>query len=75
MAPRNITGPASALLGFAQSPDPVRTLNWGQPIGADTLTGTDNGPAEAMTNYGQAVPAQSVAPGSYPETITATVTY
>jgi spore coat protein U-like protein len=72
---RSMTGPASALLGYALFSDSARTVNWGQTIATDTVTGTGNGSAQAITVYGQAAAAQYVAPGSYADTITATVTY
>ena len=72
---RKMTGPASALLGYALFSDAARTVNWGQTIGTDTVTGTGNGSAQALTVYGQVVAGQYVAPGSYTDTITATVTY
>jgi spore coat protein U-like protein len=70
-----MTGPASALLGYALFSDASRTVNWGQTIGTDTVTGTGNGAAQAITVYGQATAGQFVAPGAYTDTITATVTY
>jgi spore coat protein U-like protein len=72
---RSMTGPASALLGYALFSDPARTANWGQTIGTDTVTGTGNGAAQALSVYGQATAGQFVAPGAYTDTITATVTY
>jgi spore coat protein U-like protein len=72
---RQMTGPASALLGYALFSDPARTVNWGNTIGTDTVTGTGNGVAQAITVYGQATAGQFVAPGAYTDTITATVTY
>jgi spore coat protein U-like protein len=72
---RSMTGPASALLGFALFSDSARTVNWGQTIGTDTVTGTGNGSSQAITVYGQVAAAQYVAPGSYADTISATVTY
>jgi spore coat protein U-like protein len=72
---RKMTGPASALLGYALFSDSLRTVNWGQTIGTDTVTGTGNGAAQPITVYGQATAGQFVAPGVYNDTITATVTY
>jgi spore coat protein U-like protein len=72
---RQMTGPASALLGYALFSDAARTVNWGQTVGTDTVTGTGNGSAQAITVYGQATAGQFVAPGAYTDTITATVTY
>jgi spore coat protein U-like protein len=72
---RSMTGPGAALLGYALFSDAARTVNWGQTIGTDTVTGTGNGLAQAITVYGQAAGSQYVAPGAYTDTITATVTY
>jgi spore coat protein U-like protein len=72
---RQMTGPASALLTYAMFSNSTRTTNWGQTIGTDTVTGTGNGAAQALTVYGQVTAGQFVAPGAYTDTITATVTY
>jgi spore coat protein U-like protein len=72
---RSMTGPGSALLGYSLFSDSARTVNWGQTIGTDTVTGAGNGAAQAITVYGQVAAAQYVAPGAYTDTITATVTY
>jgi spore coat protein U-like protein len=70
-----MTGPASALLNYAMFSNSTRTTNWGQTVGTDTVTGTGNGAAQALTVYGQVTAGQFVAPGAYTDTITATVTY
>jgi spore coat protein U-like protein len=70
-----MTGPGAAVLGYSLFSDAARTVNWGQTIGTDTVTGTGNGSAQAITVYGQATAGQFVAPGAYTDTITATVTY
>jgi spore coat protein U-like protein len=44
-------------------------------IGTDTVPLTGNGAAQVETVYGQIPAGQFVAPGSYSDTITATVTY
>jgi spore coat protein U-like protein len=72
---RQMTGPASALLNYAMFSNSTRTTNWGQTTGTDTVTGTGNGAAQALTVYGQVTAGQFVAPGAYTDTITATVTY
>jgi spore coat protein U-like protein len=72
---RKMTGPASGLLSYSLFSDPSRTLNWGQTVGSDTLTGTGNGAIQALTVYGQTPAGQYVSPGSYTDTITATITY
>ncbi len=72
---RKMTGPAAALLNYALYRDSGHTQNWGTTIGTDTVTGTGNGSAQALTVYGQVAAGQYVTPGSYVDTITATITY
>jgi spore coat protein U-like protein len=72
---RKMTGPGSALLGYSLFSDSARTVNWGQTVGTDTVTGTGNGTAQALTVYGGVPAGQYLAPGSYNDTVTATVTY
>jgi spore coat protein U-like protein len=72
---RGMTGPGSAWLGYALYQDSGHTTNWGQTVGTDTEAGTGNGSAQTITVYGQLAASQYVTPGSYSDTITATVTY
>lgn len=72
---RKMTGPSSALLNYTLYSNSSRTTNWGQTIGTDTVAGTGNGVAQALTVYGTIPASQYVTPGSYADTITATVTY
>jgi len=69
------SGPTSALLSYSLFSDPSRSINWGQTVGSDTISGTGNGAVQALTVYGQAPAGQYLAPGSYTDTITATITY
>jgi spore coat protein U-like protein len=72
---RSMTGPGSALLGYGLFSNTARTTNWGDTVGTDTVTGTGNGSAQALTVYGNLPAGQYLAPGAYTDTITATVTY
>jgi spore coat protein U-like protein len=72
---RQMTGPAAALLSYALYSDSARTVNWGATIGTNTVAGTGNGSAQAITVYGSVPASQFVTPGSYSDTITATITY
>jgi spore coat protein U-like protein len=72
---RKMTGPASATLNYALYQDSAHTINWGQTVGTDTVSGTGNGSAQTLTVYGLLAAGQFPAPGSYADTITATVTY
>ena len=72
---RKMTGPSSALLNYSLFSNSGMTTSWGNTIGTDTVTGTGNGSSQAITVYGQIPASQYVTPGSYADTITATVTY
>lgn len=55
--------------------DSGRTLAWGDASGVNSLAGTGNGNAQALTIYGR-VPSQAVPPpGTYTDTIVMTVEY
>jgi spore coat protein U-like protein len=55
--------------------DSSRTLNWGNTVGTDTLSGTGTGSTQNITVYGR-VPAQATgSAGSYTDTVLITVTY
>ena len=72
---RKMTGPSAALLNYSLFSNSGMTANWGNIIGTDTVAGTGNGSSQAITVYGQVPASQYVTPGSYADTITATVTY
>jgi spore coat protein U-like protein len=72
---RSMTGPAAALLGYKLFSDSGRTTNWGDTVGTDTLAETGSGSAHSLTVYGQIPAGEYVPPGSYADTITATVIY
>ena len=65
----------NALL-YALYTDNTYATVWGETIGVDTVAGTGDGTAQALTVYGY-VPAGQylVPPGTYADTITVTVTY
>jgi spore coat protein U-like protein len=65
----------AATLNYALFQDNGHTKNWGQTVGTDTVAGTGNGAAQTLTVYGQVAAGQYPTPGSYSDTITATVTY
>ncbi len=70
-----MTGTDANGLAYSLLQDSARTVNWGNTVGMDTLAGTGNGAAQALTVYGRVPASQFVAPGSYADTITATVTF
>ena len=72
---RAMTGPSSALLNYGLFQDAAHSVNWGDTVGTDTITGTGNGLAQTVTIFGQVSAGQFVAPGAYLDTITATITF
>jgi spore coat protein U-like protein len=64
----------AALLNYALYSDSGRTSNWGNTTGS-WVSGTGNGSAQPLTVYGQVLAGQYVTPGSFGDTITATITY
>jgi spore coat protein U-like protein len=72
---RSMTGPVSALLGYKLFSNSGRTTNWGNTVGTDTVAGSGSGIAQPLTVYGQIPAGQYVRPGSYGDTIVATITY
>ncbi len=72
---RQMAGPGGALLNYGLYSDSGHSTNWGNTVGTDAIAGTGNGSAQAITVYGQIPAGQYLAPGSYQDTITATVTY
>ncbi len=67
---RSMTGPGSALLNYGLYSDSARTLNF-----ATTASITGSGVAQPITVYGQVPAAQYVTPGSYTDSVVATVSY
>lgn len=72
---RSMAGPASDVLLYSAYRDSGRSQNWGSVTGVDTVAGTGNGSAQAITVYGRLGAGQLVAPGSYSDTLTATITF
>ena len=72
---RKMKGPGTDLLGYSLFRDAARTANWGVTIGTDTVAGTGVGTAQTLTVYGRIPASQFIAPGSYADTITATLTF
>ena len=72
---RKMTAPGGAVLNYSLYRDAARTLNWGNTVGVSTLAGTGNGNAQVLTVYGR-MPAQTQPnPGTYSDTVIATLTY
>jgi spore coat protein U-like protein len=72
---RSMSGPSSALLNYKLFSNAGLTTNWGNTVGTDTVAGTGSGASQSLTVYGQVPAGQLVRPGSYTDTITATLTY
>lgn len=72
---RKMTGPGAAQLAYSLSQDAGRATNWGNTPGTDTVAGTGNGNAQALTVNGRVAAGQVVAPGTYTDTITATINF
>jgi spore coat protein U-like protein len=72
---RAMTGPASSSLNYQLFADPARTINWGNTVGTDTVSGVGNGAVEIVNVYGRIPASQTPAVGGYADTITATVTF
>jgi spore coat protein U-like protein len=72
---RSMTGPGGKLLHYELCRDAARTRNWGNTVGVDTVPGNGNGTPKLWSVFGQLPDSQSVRPGNYSDTITATVTF
>jgi len=72
---RMMTGPSGGGLAYGLFTANTYTNNWGSSVGVDTKAGTGTGSPQAVTVYGQVNANQQVNPGSYSDTIIATITY
>ncbi len=72
---RKMKGTGAAVLAYHLYSDSARSVNWGNTVGTDTVTGTGTGAPQLLTVYGQVPAGQGPASGVYTDTITATVTF
>jgi len=72
---RAMTGPAADTLSYAIFRDGTRSINWGNTVGTDTLVGQGIGSPQSLTVYGRIAAGQNPRPGSYADTVIATITY
>ena len=72
---RAMTGPSSSLLHYGLYSDSAHTLNWGNTAATHWVSGVGVGSAQSLTVYGQIPAGQFPRPGSYSDTIIATITY
>ena len=70
-----LQGANAATVKYLLYRDAARTQEWSVTIGTNTVAGTGTGTAQALTVYGRAYGGSNVAPGTYTDTVTATVTY
>ena len=64
------------LLDYGIFQDPAHTLNWGDTVGVDTVSGTGTGVVQEIGAYGDIPKRQNqVTAGGYSDTITATITF
>ncbi|MDP9096969.1 MAG: spore coat protein U domain-containing protein, partial [Pseudomonadota bacterium] len=74
IATRRMTNGANTLQ-YKLFSDPGRTINIGQTVGTDTVSGNGTGVAQTITIYGQILPSQLTTPGLYSDSVIATITY
>jgi spore coat protein U-like protein len=68
-----IMSSGSDALTYGLYQDSNRTLNWGNTVGNDTVSGTGSGSTQNIPVYGR-IPANQIAPaGTYSDTVTVTV--
>ncbi len=62
-------------IAYSLCSDPAFTLNWGQTTGVDTVGGIGIGGPQVLTVYARIPAGQYPAPGTYTDTVVATVSY
>lgn len=72
---RQMAGPGGASLNYGLYTDSSHSTNWDDIGGSHVQAGTGSGSAQSLTVYGQIPSGQYLTPGSYSDTITATVSY
>jgi spore coat protein U-like protein len=65
----------TAHLNYQLWRDLARTLNWGNTVGTDTVSGTGTGLTQNLNVYGSIAAGQSVLPGTYTDTVNVILTY
>jgi spore coat protein U-like protein len=71
---RKMTGANSATLAYSLFSDAARTINWGNSTGTNWVTGTGANSPQTYTIYARLPAGESVAPGTFTDTITASIT-
>ncbi len=62
-------------LNYAVYSDAARSALWGATVGTNTVAGTGIGASQTINVYGRIPAGQLPTPGSYTDTVTATITY
>lgn len=76
VANRAMSDGGTGSLNYALYSDSGRSTNWGNTTAVDVVEGTGSGAVQTLTVYGRIPQGQNtVAAGSYTDTVTATVTY
>lgn len=70
-----MSGTPAIKLFYALYSDTTRLINWGDTGGTGLTTGTGIGSAQVIPVYGRMATGQLSPPGTYADTITATVTF
>jgi spore coat protein U-like protein len=65
----------SQLLNYTVYSDTNRATVWGSTVGSNVVYGTGSGAAQTINVYGRIPAGQLPTPGSYTDTLTATITY
>ncbi|WP_367375392.1 spore coat U domain-containing protein [Pseudomonas lini] len=72
---RQMSGTPAGILFYALYSDVTRAINWGDTGGTGLITGTGSGAVQVIPVYGRVVAGQLSPPGTYADTMTATVTF
>ena len=72
---RKMKSSSNELLTYGLFRDSARTQPWGNTTSINTVAGTGTANAQTLNVYGRVYSGQSVLPGTFSDTISATVTY
>ena len=67
--------PSGDLLSYTLFQDASRSRRWGNTYNLDGVAGTGSGALQFLTIYGRVFAAQVASPGTYTDTVIATITY
>jgi spore coat protein U-like protein len=72
---RRMAGPGASAMAYSLFSDSLRTQNWGNTVGTDTVAGQGTGSAQTVPVYGRVPAGQTLLSGNYQDTVIATVTF